>query len=75
MTGNISYFSSHVELYQAPAYRLVQNLLATKKGPDLWTEEGEGSHRNFTHPNVRKPVTVQKMISGSWSKSILLESG
>jgi len=41
MTGNISCFSSHVELYQAPAYRLVQNLLATIKGPDLWTEEGK----------------------------------
>ena len=64
MIGDISYFPSHVELYQAPAYRLVQNLLATMKRAGFVDRGGEGSHRNFPHPNVRKPVTVNKMISG-----------
>lgn len=38
--------------------RKVRDLIMELKNAGFIDRGGKGSHRNFTHPNVRKPVTV-----------------
>ena len=38
--------------------RKVRDLIRDLKNAGFIVRGGKGSHRNFTHPNVRKPVTV-----------------
>jgi predicted RNA binding protein YcfA (HicA-like mRNA interferase family) len=38
--------------------RKVRDLIMELKNAGFLDRGGKGSHRNFTHPNVRKPVTV-----------------
>jgi predicted RNA binding protein YcfA (HicA-like mRNA interferase family) len=38
--------------------RKVRDLIMELKNAGFVDRGGKGSHRNFTHPNVHKPVTV-----------------
>ncbi len=38
--------------------RKVRDLIMELKNAGFTDRGGKGSHRNFTHPNVLKPVTV-----------------
>ena len=40
----------------------VRDLIEDLKKAGFVDRGGKGSHRNFTHPNVRKPVTVSGKI-------------
>ena len=42
--------------------RKVRDLIWDLKKAGFIDRGGKGSHRNFTHPNVRKPVTVSGNI-------------
>jgi predicted RNA binding protein YcfA (HicA-like mRNA interferase family) len=42
--------------------RKVRDLIWDLKNAGIIDRGGKGSHRNFTHPNVRKPVTVSGNI-------------
>jgi predicted RNA binding protein YcfA (HicA-like mRNA interferase family) len=42
--------------------RKVRDLIWDLKKAGFIDRGGTGSHRNFTHPNVRKPVTVSGNI-------------
>ncbi|MDA8415506.1 MAG: type II toxin-antitoxin system HicA family toxin [Betaproteobacteria bacterium] len=42
--------------------RKVRDLIWDLKNAGFIDRGGKGSHRNFTHPNVRKPVTVSGNI-------------
>jgi len=38
--------------------RKIRELIADLKGAGFEDRGGKGSHRNFVHPNVAKPVTI-----------------
>jgi predicted RNA binding protein YcfA (HicA-like mRNA interferase family) len=38
--------------------RKIRDLIQDLKNAGFMDRGGEGNHRNFTYPNVRKPVTV-----------------
>ena len=44
--------------------RKVRDLIRDLEGAGFIDRGGKGSHRNFVHPRVRKPITVSGRVGG-----------
>lgn len=44
--------------------RTVRDLISDLEAAGFTNRGGKGSHRNFTHPRVAKPVTVAGKLGG-----------
>ena len=41
----------------------VRELISQLKANGFIDRGGKGSHRNFTHPNINKPITISGKVS------------